>query len=70
MINIINNHSSYTLTTCFLVLIDGDIFRVRYRTGFLAAEETGHIGNYPIRKAYKAHRAGLQQLFQCMTTSH
>jgi len=38
---------------------------VRYRTGFLAAGETGHIGNYPIGKSYRAHRAGLQQLFQC-----
>jgi len=38
----------------------GEIFRVRYRTGFSAAGETRHIGNYPIRKAYRAHREGLQ----------
>ena len=53
----------------------GEIFRVRYRTGFPAAEVTGHntkyrIANYPMGKAYRTQREDLQQLFQCMTTSH
>jgi len=43
---------------------DVEIFRVRYRYGFPAAEETRHRG----RDTGQTPK-GVQQLFQCMTIS-